>query len=106
MMLQENFGYRPGKPRPEGDPPFEAAAIEVDIELQPDTWIRRRANPRLAIELRGDLQLRKDPQENLCVQGEIRAVANRSYVEQFGRRFEIEPPRCASTAIRKTARST
>jgi translocation and assembly module TamB len=69
---------------------FEALTIDLDVSMSRDTWVRQRSNPKLEIQLTGDVRVTKEPQDSLRFNGRIEAVPQRSYVEQFGKRFAIE----------------
>ena len=88
-MLRERFGYR--RRTVPATPALERSALSADlnVEIERDTWIRKRMNPNLAIELRGGLQVRSRPGLEPFLVGELRPVTGRSFVGQFGRQFEI-----------------
>jgi len=57
--------------------------------MQKNTWIRKRRNPTLAIELQGGVQLDRRANRPPRINGILRCPAGRSYVGQFGRQFEL-----------------
>ena len=61
----------------------------VNLSLGRDTWIRQSANPRLAIQWSGEIQVSKARADSLSLLGSVTAVEERSYLEQFGRRFRL-----------------
>ena len=88
-MLEENFGYRT---RPAVDPAlalYEASDLQLDIRLDRDTWVRQRSAPQLAVELTGDVRLRKAPRGLPEIFGRVEPVPGRGYIEQFGRNFDF-----------------
>ena len=107
-MLDDKFGPQ-ARPKPRQGPTlFEAARMDVDVRTTGDTWLRRRRNPRLAIELEGALSMRKEPGGKIELFGRIEGSPRRSTVEQFGRRFDLEkgtvtfngPPQAAQVDLR------
>ncbi|MGD8278991.1 MAG: translocation/assembly module TamB domain-containing protein, partial [Gemmatimonadota bacterium] len=87
--LEDYFGF-PVRRNPQSTAPgFEALALDLSIELGRDSWLRQGANPELAVQLTGQLNVRKDPGPDLQLIGELDAIPERSYVQQFGRRFQL-----------------
>ena len=89
-MLEDNFGYRPLASNGSRAAGLDAAKLEVEVEVGRDTWVRRRSSPRLALEITGRVDARKQPQEKLQVFGRLDVLPQRSYAEQLGRRFDVE----------------
>ena len=88
-MLRERFGYLPS-PMEVGPSDWRAAmGFAIDVHLGQDTWIRQRAKPPLAVHLDGDLRIDKEPGEPESIVGTLTALPRGSYVEQFGRRFDL-----------------
>lgn len=89
-MLVRNFGPRVLEPRSTLFPDaLRMAAIDVNVTAIQDSWIRSRRSPRLAAEVSGQIRAKKAPEQKFEYFGEINAIEGRSYVETFGRRFEI-----------------
>ncbi len=65
--------------------------LDVIVSMGRDTWVRQSANPQLAIQMSGDLRITKPRADSLSLVGEIEAIPQRSYIEQFGRRFSLAP---------------
>jgi translocation and assembly module TamB len=89
-MLDENFGYRPRLEKGPRTSLLDAAKLGVVVEAGRDTWVRRRASPRLALEMSGSLDIRKQPRAPIEIFGRLEVLPQRSYAEQFGRRFDLE----------------
>ncbi|PSQ99076.1 MAG: hypothetical protein BRD48_05055 [Bacteroidetes bacterium QS_9_68_14] len=87
--LRENFGVRVTEADTTRSQVYQALAMNLDMEIERDTWLRSTANPELDVQLEGDIDLRKDAQEDLQLFGSIEVVPERSRVVQFGKRFEI-----------------
>ncbi len=88
-MLEENFGYLAP---PAANPTlalYEASDLDLQIKLERDTWVRQRSTPRLAVEVTGDVQLRKRPHADPELFGRLQPVPDHGYVEQFGRSFDF-----------------
>jgi autotransporter translocation and assembly factor TamB len=90
-MMEEAFGYeRTSTTR--GQLPFQiydASDLDLAVTLERNNWIRQRVQPRLSVALTGTFKLRKSPHAELQLNGRIEPVADRGYVEQFARSFDI-----------------
>ncbi len=89
QMLEERFGVRLTEADTATTETYEALALDLDVEIQRDTWLRARANPEMAIQLTGDLDVQKPSGGEPQLFGTIETIAERSYVLQFGRRFNV-----------------
>lgn len=87
--LARVFGYR--RPGPVKGPSntFRNSSLDLSVTLRRDSWVRQRANPELAIQFSGDLSIQKAAGDSIRLVGEVSAIPERSYVEQFGRRFSL-----------------
>jgi len=65
-------------------------SLNIALHFPRRSWIRKKANPSLSVEIEGDLKVRSMPGEPLSLVGILKPVAGRSYVSQFGRQFEIK----------------
>lgn len=88
--LEEYLGFSVTAPGRDPGVLFEALDLDLSVTASRDTWVRQRANPRLEIQATGDVRVTKAPNDSLRFDGRVEAVAQRSWVEQFGRRFSIE----------------
>lgn len=88
-MLAEHFGYRPRVVAPRHEPSTVEPTLDLTLEIAQNTWIRKRINPTLAIELNGRVRVLRSPGQPIRLSGTLRPVTGRSYVGQFGRQFEI-----------------
>ena len=104
--LEDYFGFPVRRNTQSTAPGFEALALDLSIELGRDSWLRQGANPELTVQLTGQLNVRKDPGPDLQLLGELDAIPEHSYVQQFGRRFQLSqghsrvPGRSAEHAAR------
>ena len=87
--LRENFGMRVTERDTAQSQVYQALAMNLDMEIERDTWLRSTANPELDVQLEGNLNLEKQAQQDFQLFGSIEVVPERSRVVQFGRRFEI-----------------
>ena len=87
-QLEDYFGF-PVQPDDGRPPLFVLLDMDVDVELRRDTWVRQQGNPKLAIQLTGSLDVTKAPGDSVRAVGDIQTVAGRSFVQQFGKRFEV-----------------
>ena len=88
--LRELFGYSPPEDEPDVSALVTAASARLDIVVGRDSWLRQRMNPELAVQLSGELSVEKEAGSDPRVVGTISPVPGRSYVEQWGRRFEMQ----------------
>ena len=68
---------------------YDALAMDLNVEIEQDVWLRSRKNPEMNILLSGSLDLKKAPYEDQRLTGTVQVIPERSYVRQFGRRFDI-----------------
>lgn len=88
--LEAVFGYRATPADTSTFVLFDALATDVNLEFERDTWFRQRANPEMALQLVGELEVQKEAYEDPQVFGTLEVVEGRSFVEQLGRRFDIQ----------------
>lgn len=88
--LEEYLGFSVRTPEREPGALFELLTLDVAVSANRDTWVRQRANPQMEIQVTGDTRVTKQPGDSLHFDGQVEAVARRSWVEQFGRRFSIQ----------------
>ncbi len=88
-MLEGAFGIRVTEQEARAFDLYQALALDLEVELETDTWIRARANPEMNIQITGRLDVYKDPLEEEQLFGVIEISEERSYINQFARRFSI-----------------
>ena len=89
-MLVRTFGPRVLEPRSTLIPDaLRMAAIDLNVNAVQDAWIRQRRSPRLSAEISGQIRAKKAPEQKFEYFGEINVIEGRSFVESFGRRFDI-----------------
>jgi hypothetical protein len=69
---------------------LDQAAVDLRVKADRNAWVRKRANPRIAVELSGSLHIVKPAGGERQLTGTLEPVRGRSYAEQFGRRFALE----------------
>lgn len=89
--LQARFGI----PAPqEAEAPthaFQATELDLSVKLGRNIWLRQDVNPELAVQFTGDVAVRKPAESDAVrLRGRLDALPSRSYMEQFGRRFQLE----------------
>lgn len=89
QQLQATFGrdYRQREPDPMAL--MDSLALNVSVSLGRDTWVRQAANPRMALQMTGNFRVEKARRDSLQYFGQVEAIPERSFIEQFGRRFQI-----------------
>ncbi len=64
--------------------------LDWKLTLGDNVWLRRRSDPVMAVELAGNLQVRKEPNQELQAFGKIEPVLGRSFVQLMSRRFDLK----------------
>ncbi|HEY9014379.1 MAG TPA: translocation/assembly module TamB domain-containing protein, partial [Gemmatimonadales bacterium] len=89
-VLEQRFGpeiaSRSSKPRGL----LAEWGLGVDLSLGENVWLRRRSDPVMAVELGGQLQVRKEPAQEINVFGQIQPKVGRSFVQLMSRRFDLK----------------
>lgn len=88
-MLEYYFGYDPTRIRQQVKSIIDPWSMNLRVTVGPDTWLRRRRSPQMAVQLEGSLDVRKAPSDSIQLFGNIRVLPERSYFQQFGRRFTV-----------------
>lgn len=90
-VLQRRFGLRIAPTDTTTFDAYDVLALEdFTVRMERDTWIRSKSNPRMDIQLTGDLDVRKQPKQDPEVFGSITVLPERSRIVQFGKRFELD----------------
>ncbi|PEN12777.1 hypothetical protein CRI94_12220 [Longibacter salinarum] len=89
-LLERRFGVRLSQADTTTIDTYAAMAMDLNVSIRRDTWLRSRANPELNIQFTGTLDLQKEPFEDARVFGSIDVVPERSTVRQFGQEFQIQ----------------
>ena len=89
-VLQERFGWVP-EPEDAATSMSDRMTADVQVRLGPDSWVRKRSSPEMAVAFTGavDVTMRPD-REDIHAVGELTVTPDRGFVEQFGRRFELQ----------------
>ena len=72
---------------------YDALEMDLAVDIGDDVWLRSRQNPEMNVLLTGLLDLKKAPYQDQQLSGTVALVSSRSYVKQFGRRFDIRSGR-------------
>ncbi len=64
--------------------------LDWKLTLGDNVWLRRRSDPVMAVELTGNLEVRKEPNQVLQAFGKIEPVVGRSFVQLMSRRFDLK----------------
>lgn len=87
--LERRFGIRVSEADTSTFDFYQALTMNLDVEIERDTWLRSNANPELDIQFEGELDLSKQPSEDVQLFGAIEVIPERSRINQFGKRFGI-----------------
>lgn len=91
FTLEQRFGLRVSASDTTSFDFYEAMEIQdLRINLARNTWLRSNSNPKMDIQFTGSLDVSKKPLSELSAFGVIEVIPDRSRIDQFGRRFEIE----------------
>jgi autotransporter translocation and assembly factor TamB len=82
-------------------PPWK---LDGKVTLGKNVWLRRRSDPVLAVELSGELEVKKQPGKELQVFGQIQPIVGRSFVQLMSRRFDLKSGNVALNGPLKQAR--
>ena len=88
-MMEETFGYQATQTASPIKALYDASALDLDVTLERDNWVRKRSGPRMAIEFAGQMHVRKPAHGELFLEGRLTPVPGRGYVEEFGRSFDV-----------------
>lgn len=87
-ILRERFGYVPGSAN-EDVPVTDYLTADLTVELSRDSWLRKRTAPEMAVAFSGEVEVQLRPQAEPLLRGSVTTIADRGYVQQFGKRFEL-----------------
>lgn len=88
--LERRFGLRVTEADTTTFDFYAAATIEANIAMERDVWLRSRRNPEMNIQFTGRLDFQKEAYAEPQLFGAIDVIPERSFINQFGRRFNIE----------------
>lgn len=88
-MLERNFGIRASAADTTTFDFLDALTMDVEILFGRDVWIRSNKNPEMNIQFSGELDVSKAPFNEYIAFGNIEIIPDRSYINQFGKRFDI-----------------
>jgi autotransporter translocation and assembly factor TamB len=81
VIIAETTDFDPGSY-------YDSLAIQVRVQISPNSWIRNRNSPELALELEGDLDLVKRVNRDMQAFGSLNT--RQGYAIQYGKRFKME----------------
>jgi len=90
QMLEDYFGYRIEEEESEPSDMVERLGLDLLLSFDRDVWVRRSRDPRIALEIQGDMELQKDSGGDLKVFGTVETIPERSFFREFGRRFAVQ----------------
>ncbi len=88
-MLEEYFGIRANPSEAEPVWPMNRFGLDLAVTFDQGVWVEKSVQTRIALEIRGDLEIQKEPTRDLRVLGTLEVLPERSYFRQFGRRFAV-----------------
>ena len=89
QMLRQYFGVRITERDTITFDFYEASRMRLALRMERDVWLRSRANPEMNVQFTGTLTVQKEPYQDLQLFGTIEVIPERSYIVQFGKRFDI-----------------
>jgi translocation and assembly module TamB len=90
LLLEQRFNVRISEADTTTFDAYQALALDVEVEIRRDTWLRQRANPEMNVQFTGSLNVEKASGSDAQVFGTIDVVTERSTIRQFGQQFRIE----------------
>lgn len=87
-MLEERFGYVPDS-TPQGPPLSDRLTADLSVEFSRDSWLRKSASPEMAVAFTGEVDATLRPGDEPALSGTLEVIERRGYIEQFGKRFEL-----------------
>lgn len=90
LLLEQRFNVRISEADTTTFDAYQALALDVEVEIRRDTWLRQRANPEMNVQFTGSLNVDKASGSDAQVFGTIDVVTERSTIRQFGQQFRIE----------------
>ena len=100
QMLERHFGIRVTAADTTTFVLYDALELDnLTVAMGRDVWLRSPKNPEMNIQFTGNLDLQKQPRQEPQLFGTVRVLPERSYIRQFGRRFNIvtDPSKSANT---------
>lgn len=89
LMLEREFGIRASSSDTTTFDLYEALAMDIDLVFERDLWIRSKKNPEMNVQFTGEVDLGKEPFKDPTLFGSLQVNPDRSYINQFGKRFNI-----------------
>ncbi len=89
QMLRQYFGVRITEEDTTTFDFYEASRMRLNLHMERDVWLRSNASPEMNVQFTGTLTVQKEPHQDLQLFGTIEVIPERSYIVQFGKRFEI-----------------
>lgn len=81
VIINETTDFDPGSY-------YDSLAVQLRVQISPNSWIRNRNSPELALELEGDLDVVKEVNKDLQAFGSL--STRQGYAMQYGKRFKME----------------
>jgi translocation and assembly module TamB len=109
--LERRYGITQRGDAEEDESIWDAMALDLAVAGAPSNiWVRRAYEPNLAIEVTGDVRATKAPGGELHLEGTVDMLTERSFIKEFGQRFDITagqirfdgPPRSFRFDVRST----
>jgi len=88
-MMEETFGPITAKEPDAVLRLYDASDLDLEVQIDRNTWVRQRSAPRLELELAGKVRVKKLPGAEPELFGRIEPVPGHGYVEQFARKFDF-----------------
>lgn len=89
LTLEERFGLRLTAADTTTFDAYKALALDLNVQVRRNTWLRSTSNPEMNVQFTGDLDVQKSAGEDPRVFGTIEVVEGRSTLRQFGQEFQI-----------------
>lgn len=67
---------------------YDSLSMDMKVTAPRNVWLRSRSSPEMAIELTGNLQVKKKPNKSIQVFGDLNS--KQGYVTQLGKKFTLD----------------
>jgi len=90
LDLEERFGVGMEREEQSRSSFSDSTDLDVSVKIGDNVWVRRHSDPVVALELKGDVRVRKPAGGALGASGTLGIRTGRSYLSFMGRRFDMQ----------------
>ncbi|WP_028566750.1 translocation/assembly module TamB [Salisaeta longa] len=90
LAVERRFGLRLSAADTTTFDAYQALAMDLQVQIARDTWLRSESNPEMRLQLTGRLDMEKEAMADAQVFGTIEVVPELSTITQFGQQFQVD----------------